>query len=1159
MEEYFQSIEKEIKKCYDIAERARSKGFDPEPHVDIPLAKNMAERVERLIGAVAPQIVNSGVSDRISELEKKYGALAWEVALIIALEVSQQKFCTFKDKHEAMEVGIRTGFAYHTVGIVSAALEGFIELKIKKRKDGKEYFAAVFAGPIRGAGGTAMSVCLLIADYVRKHMGYEAYDPSEREQSRFVTELTDYHERVTNLQYQPGDEEIQFLAAHCPIEIDGDPTEKMEVSNFKDLDRIQTNRIRGGVCLVMSMLALKAPKVAKQTNKWGKDFDLEWEWINDFLKIQKKKKSKGSSEKKLNPDYTFISDLVAGRPVLTHPLRTGGFRLRYGRTRISGYSAAGIHPATLALLSKYIATGTQLKVERPGKAAAITPCTSIDGPIVRLMNGNVVRLDGEIEAKQIAKDVDEILFLGDFLVSYGDFFDRAHPLVPVGYCEEWFARELEKKAKEIGKEDATSLAQHCSIPHDHMTAFLKGTMEDVPASSCVAVSKKLELPIHPRYTYYWSSLNHDQLANLVSWLAKGEVKYTESEIEKIVVLNGPEKGILEQIGVPHVVSAEFVVIEKQHAISLIALFEGFNQELIENIQHANDATVLETLNRLTTFTLRDKGGTFVGARMGRPEKAKMRRLTGSPQVLFPVGDEGGRLRSFQSALEAGRIVAEFPFMFCNTCQKDSPFQVCETCGNKTEQRYYCRECGPLQEEKCKHGDADTSQRRAIDIKNVFNSCLKLTGKRTYPDLIKGVRGTSNKGHIPEHLVKGIIRAKHSVYVNKDGTTRYDMGELPLTHFTPKETGTSVEKLVSLGYEKDILGKELENENQILELKPQDMILPSELQPSEESADLALARVAGFVDELLVSLYGEKPYYKIKSQEDLVGQLVLGLAPHISAGIVGRIVGFSKTQAFFAHPMFHAAMRRDADGDEACVILMMDALLNFSKKYLPDTRGARTMDAPLVLTSRLVPAEVDDMVHRLDIDWSYPLELYEAAEEFKDPWDVKIDLLGNHLGTPQQYEGMGYTHAVTSINSGVLMSAYKTLPSMQEKLQGQMELARRIRAVDKEDVAELVIEKHLLKDIKGNLRKFSMQQFRCIKCNLKYRRPPLTGVCTCRGKIIFTVSEGSIVKYLEPAISLAESHEVSPYVQQVLQLTKIRIENLFGKEKDRQEGLGKWFG
>jgi len=150
--------------------------------------------------------------------------------------------------------------------------------------------------------------------------------------------------------------------------------------------------------------------------------------------------------------------------------------------------------------------------------------------------------------------------------------------------------------------------------------------------------------------------------------------------------------------------------------------------------------------------------------------------------------------------------------------------------------------------------------------------------------------------------------------------------------------------------------------------------------------------------------------------------------------------------------------------------------------------------------------------------------------------------------------------VTNINFGIRCSAYKTLPSMEDKLKGQMELAERIRAVDATDVARLVIEKHLLRDIKGNLRKFSQQQFRCSKCTEKYRRPPLIGKClACGGRLIFTVSEGAIIKYLEPAISLSEKYNVPPYLKQVLLLTKDRVEGVFGKDKDKQEGLGRWFG
>ncbi|MFC1741273.1 hypothetical protein ACFL3V_01935 [Nanoarchaeota archaeon] len=88
----------------------------------------------------------------------------------------------------------------------------------------------------------------------------------------------------------------------------------------------------------------------------------------------------------------------------------------------------------------------------------------------------------------------------------------------------------------------------------------------------------------------------------------------------------------------------------------------------------------------------------------------------------------------------------------------------------------------------------------------------------------------------------------------------------------------------------------------------------------------------------------------------------------------------------------------------------------------------------------------------------------------------------------------------------------------------------------------------------------MQEFRCVVCNEKFRRPPLLGKCTkCGGKILFTISEGSIVKYLEPSISLAEKYDLPTYLKQSLELTKRRVEGIFGKEKEKQVGLGAWFG
>ena len=1183
MEKYFSLIDRDLSTCYEIANHARSKGFDPEDKVDIPLTKNMAERVEGLISAVKPELIKSGMSKRIEELEERHGRLSLEVAMQISFEVSQGRFCKFEDKIEAIETGIRTGFAYLTIGVVSAPLEGFTALKIKKTRSGKEYFAAMFSGPVRGAGGTAMAQCIIIADHLRKKHGYDPYDPSEEEQARIAIEMQDYHERVTNLQYIPSPEEIKFLVKNCPIEVDGEPTEKFEVSQHKDLPRIDTNRIRGGVALVISMMALKANKLIKDLSRLKNqdEFNVGWGFIEDFLKLQTRKKSHSEKPEEvgLTPDYTFVSDAMAGRPVLTDPLAQGGFRLRYGKTRISGYSAVGINPATTFILDKCVATGTQLKVERPGKAASLTPCDNIDGPIVKLKNGSVMRIDIESEAREIAAEVEEILYLGDFLVSYGDFLDRNHVLVPPGYCEEWHFLEKEKALPDSGTEDK-------------FEDYLPAKFPDFPsAERCLEVSEKIGIPLHPRYTYFWSSISKEDVGNLIKWLGSSAMKDG-----KLVIPPDDSKRILELLGVPHQVGlAGDVVLQKDDSTALMASL-GMNDissadEKRQTVLSSEDISGLDIINRLSRVEIRDKAGTFIGARMGRPEKSKMRQLRKSPHVLFPVGEQGGAYGSFNHAstaifkekasgeslsasLEKGKVLSDFPLYFCRACREESIYRKCQVCSGLNERLFHCSQCGEMPclnssgpdyfcgkcsrcRDKCPH-EPSPFHTRPIDIRKYFDYAKKLLGEEP-PPMIKGVKGTSNRDHVIENLFKGVLRAKHNVSVNKDGTVRYDMSELPITHFTPEEIMTPVETLRELGYEKDVNGDLLVSGNQIVEILPQDIILPLGAPSDEQRADRVLTNVANFVDELLIKLYGLKAFYNIKERKDIVGHLVISIAPHISAGITGRILGFSKTNGFLAHPLFHAAMRRDCDGDEACVILALDALINFSRQYLPDSRGAKTMDSPLVLTHRIIPSEVDDMAHRLDVVSYYPLEFYEAASNFRMPYEVDIEILGKRLGTERELEGFRFTHTISSINSGNVLSVYKTLPSMLEKLDCQMNLARKIRAVDCENVARLVIETHFLKDIRGNLRKFSLQQFTCKACGRKNSRPLLSGRCSCekKGELKLTVSQGGVVKYLEPAIDTAEKYEVSDYLKQVLALTRQRVEDFFGKEK--QEALSKWFG
>ncbi|VVB75871.1 DNA polymerase II large subunit [Candidatus Tiddalikarchaeum anstoanum] len=639
---YLKSLEDETLKEYSIAEQARSKGLDPEDKVDIPLAVDVADRCEGLVGASVPEIVGTGISARIRELEKQYSSGDWRVALIIGAEVAKNKFFTFTSLEKAMEAGVRVGLAYITLGVTCAPLEGFIELKLKKRMDGAgDYCSIFFAGPIRAAGGTAAAVTALIADYIRRECGVKEYDVQPDELNRYYAECQDYDEKVSRLQYRPSEEELKFMVQKLPIELNGDPTSQLEVSNFKRLKRVETDLIRGGMCLVLCEgLCSKAKKMIVKIQKWGESMGLKyWMFLQDYVDLQKKinaalakpKTDEPLSLVKVKPNAKFIEEIVAGRPVFSHPLSIGGFRLRYGRSRLSGLASASVHPATMRISDDFIATGVQLKVERPGKACAISPCDLISGPLVKLKNGEVLWLESEEDALKYRKDILEVLFIGDILFCFGDFMENGSMLVPPGYVEEWWREDLNKA---LTAKPLEEVQKKISV---NIGAVLKDPLRiKVSLSDALILSKELNIPLYPKHVFFWKNISVNELKELVESLKKADLS------KQILPLS--VKPILEKIYLPHkVVGGELVLSKDVFDALLVNL--GFDNGFKEIIGD----NALDILNKISGLKLNDISGTFVGSRMGRPEKAKLRHMTGSPQGLFPVGDEGGRLRSFNAA------------------------------------------------------------------------------------------------------------------------------------------------------------------------------------------------------------------------------------------------------------------------------------------------------------------------------------------------------------------------------------------------------------------------------------------------------------------------------------------------------------------------------
>ncbi|MFC6753513.1 LAGLIDADG family homing endonuclease, partial [Halorubrum tibetense] len=1108
--------------------------------------------------------------------------------------------------------------------------------------------------------------------------------------------------------------------------------------------------------------------------------------------------------------------------------------------------------------------------------------------------------------------------------------------------------------------------------------------------------------------------------------------------------------------------------------------KGWNELSAAAREWDGGENAMRAVNEVAPFEVRERAPVRIGNRMGRPEKSESRDLSPAVHTLFPINEAGGPQRDVSEAAglmddrgRRGHLEIEVANRLCPSCGTHTYRSACPDCGTHTEPHYECGDCGTVCEPdeagrvecpRCEW-EVTAATYQEVDVNEAYRSALETVGERESAfEICKGVQGLTSTNKTPEAIEKGILRAKNGVTSFKDGTVRYDMTDLPVTAVRPEELDVTADHFRELGYETDIDGDPLRHDDQLIELKVQDIVL------SDGAAEHML-RTADFVDDLLAQFYDLPRFYEVNERDDLVGELVFGMAPHTSAATVGRVVGFTSAAVGYAHPYFHAAKRRNCfhpetkiwfedetgslrhdeiddfveayldrsevefddfgtavgelegvdgdlqvpaltaegdrvsrpveavsrheapdhmmrirttsgrsitvtpdhgihvydgerdeivgteardldttdelvvpdsigsdeadpnpqrfdllaefirsdaiptdrlmikgldkdrlyglfedvfaddwdgkfyplqsmtevfgtnkktlsnylyrqsfpasylqrcfssiddllgfvpedvtlgmkrdrteidrivdlngrvatllgyyaaegfareqetpkgtihqttvcgteaeareffldvlrdefgvdpyeenhakittsgrllraffdsvldagahahtkrvpdpmfdasedivgaylsgyfsgdgvvdrrslritattvseelredllallrrlgihatvdrpervrlhekfpdfydesdmrlnaqtyviavssqeavrfaeaagfhlsrkadllaenvssvepyvprvsdggsgeylveavdeieivesdfehvycltvedthslvandlsvdqcDGDEDCVMLLMDGLLNFSKEFLPNQRGGR-MDAPLVMSSRIDPSEIDDEAHNMDIVRQYPLEFYEATQEMADPETVEdlIQLGEDTLGTDDEYRGFDHTHDTTDIAMGPDLSAYKTLGDMMEKMNAQLELARKTRAVDETDVAERVIEYHFLPDIIGNLRAFSRQETRCLDCGEKYRRVPLTGDCReCGGRVNLTVHEGSVSKYVDTAIAVAEKFDCRPYTKQRLYVLEEALESIFEDDTNKQSGI-----
>jgi DNA polymerase II large subunit len=1130
-ETYLLQIEKALNSLYALSKKARSKGIDPTLEPESHVATDLAEMVEGLVGP-------PGVAERIRELSQRM--TPHEIAFVVASDISLAKFGQV-NPDEAAEQAIRTALAIMTGGITAAPIQGIAYIKIKQNLDRTRYLAIYFAGPIRSAAGTEQALTPVIGDFIRRRLGLDRYKPTDLEINRFIEEIRLYEREVRGFQYHISDDVLRDALRNLPIEVTGTESDPYEVSSFRNLPRIETNRIRGGALLVLNDgivgRAKKVWRIIEELNIDG------WNWLQHI--------DESKQQKKEHAESLYMKDIIAGRPIFSFPSTPGGFRLRYGRSRNTGLAALGIHPATMVVLQNFLASGTQIRVEGPGKGGVVLPVDTIEPPIVLLKDDSVVKIETVSKAVNLKRKIKNILFIGDLLVGFGEFLETNKSLAPSGYTEEWWVHDVYDKIQHTFQGSIKQAAEAIGFSSIRLKKLLAKPLIIKPiAQEALLISKNLDVPLHPTYTYFWKEIEIEELIHLRHAIIhcekiKKQGLYRELRLPHDLKI----KGILERLCIPHKVEDTEIVIESDSMILTTCLRTDIPRHSIKKRK-----TVIRTITELSGIPLREKGLTYVGARMGRPEKARMRQMSPPIHGLFPIGLAGGPRRNIVEAAKKGVIDVELVRRRCSSCNGITYKPICPQCQIPTILTQVCPRCNRMINgaicPKCKTATVSFNK-RPLNIRRAYEEASKTLAPLSI-NLVKGVKGMLSETKTPEPLEKAILRAKHKLSVYKDGTIRFDATNTPITHFKPIEVGISLEDLRRLGYIHDMYGASLKELTQMCELKVQDVIIP-------KSCAEYFIQVCNFIDDLLQDVYALPSYYNVKGTQDLIGHLLIGFAPHTSGGVVGRILGFTKMQVCYAHPLWHNIKRRDCDGDEDALMLTLDVLLNFSKAYLPSRIGG-IMDAPLLLISVINPFEVDEAQH-LDVASSYPPAFYSKTLERSDPKRISeiIDVVEHRLGTPAQFEGYSFTHQTFDINEGNHESAYKTLGSMANKLKGQFLLADKLKAVNSGDVALRVLTTHLMRDIAGNLKAFTGQKFRCKKCNTKYRRIPLSGNCfRCGGEIMMTVHRKSIEKYLDIADNLIQKYTLDEYYKQRLALIRDEINSLFeistgGKKKQVKLG------
>ena len=308
----------------------------------------------------------------------------------------------------------------------------------------------------------------------------------------------------------------------------------------------------------------------------------------------------------------------------------------------------------------------------------------------------------------------------------------------------------------------------------------------------------------------------------------------------------------------------------------------------------------------------------------------------------------------------------------------------------------------------------------------------------------------------------------------------------------------------------------------------------------------------FIDNELVFLYNLPPYYRFKSSRSVIGVLILGLSPISQVGIVGRVIGYSKNNLLFAHPLWHQLKSRRCNGANDSITLLLDVFLNFSNEFVPASYGG-ALDIPVIIN--LIDRWEDLHAYSRYTTVALNSVFYQALGKEEEA------LILN-------YETSLLDSPLRNFHISKSISEYPRRKEFQEtkiitRIERVLDSLKNIRGVEEGKFVDNILINDFLKKITNSMIRFFQQPVRCKVCKNTFRRVPLIDRCPiCHKKTLeLTLSKGWVLRYFQIISQLSEEYEANlseftkswiryiEYNKKVLFDIGPRPTTLFSDEKD----------